>query len=80
MRDVIPLIGRLKEKNKYFPVLDLHPIVKFSVFEDNQICIVITKAPKMNPRAKHIAFPYHYFHILVINKIIDLSYVNTTEK
>ena len=36
-------------------------VLQSTVFEDNNGCIAIAKAPKMSPRTKHIALKYHFF-------------------
>lgn len=32
-----------------------------TVFEDNNGCLALATAPKINPRTKHIAVKYHHF-------------------
>ena len=36
--------------------------LKSTVFEDNSGALALAKAKRMNPRTKHIAAPYHWFH------------------
>ena len=61
LRDVIPLISLM---NELLPTLDvpyIKPILKYKVFEDNQLTIALTKAPLMLPRTKHISLKYYLF-------------------
>ena len=37
------------------------PIPKSKVYEDNNICLKITRLSCLTPRTKHIAIPYHWF-------------------
>ena len=80
LRNVIPLINLM---NELIPAIDfdyIKPIIKCSVFEDNQSTIAIAKAPSMLPRTKYISLEYHHFRQFVLNGTIDIQYVNTTEQ
>ena len=46
------------------------------VHEDNEACLKFAKMPKMNPRTKHIAIPYHFFRSK-IDKEIRVVAINT---
>ena len=68
--------------NKLAPHLDLYyikPILHCTVFEDNQSTIAISKAPSMLPNSKHISLKYYYFCQFIINRYIDIKYINTKE-
>ena len=39
----------------------LDKIPQFIVHEDNESCLRFANMPKMSPRTKHIALPYHFF-------------------
>lgn len=80
MREIIPLMGILKELSRFQTLDSLAPKVKCTVFEDNQSCIKLAKAPRMNPRTKYIALKYHHFRSHVKQKLIDIEYVLTTEQ
>ena len=47
------------------------------VFEDNEACLKFSSLPKMSPRTKHIAIPYHFFRSKVKNLEIKLEAVGT---
>ena len=51
-----------------------------TVFEDNNGCISIATAKRMNPRTKHIATVYHWFHSFVGDKPdkIKIQKINTS--
>ena len=36
-------------------------ILQSTVFEDNQVALLLATAPKITPRTKHIAVKYHFF-------------------
>ena len=38
-----------------------NPIPKSKVYEDNAACLKFTRFPRLTPRTKHIAIPYHWF-------------------
>lgn len=38
-----------------------------TVYEDNDSCLKFATLPKMSPRTKHIAIPYHFFRTKVAN-------------
>ena len=42
------------------------------VFEDNNGALILATAPKMTPRSKHIAVPYHFFREHVKNGTIQI--------
>ena len=46
------------------------------VHEDNEACLKFTTTPKMSPRTKHIAIPYHFF-CSKVGKEIKVVAVNT---
>ena len=42
-------------------------IPQSQVFADNESCLKFATLPKMSPRTKHIAIPYHFFRSKVQN-------------
>ena len=50
------------------------------VFEDNEACLKFASLPKMSPRTKHIAIPYHFFRSKVKNLEIKVEAVGTKEQ
>ena len=54
--EVIPLMGLIKEIHGNFKVVQDIPKINCTVFKDNNSCIMLAKAPRMNPRTKYIAF------------------------
>ena len=78
LRDVIPLIGLLKELQEILEFTSETPTVHCTVFEDNKGCIDLVNAPRMRPRTKHIALKYHHFRSFVANKTISIQYVETS--
>jgi len=47
------------------------------VHEDNEACLKFAKMPKMTPRTKHIAIPYHFFRSKVADLEIKVVGINT---
>ncbi len=48
-----------------------------TVYEDNEACLKFATVPKMSPRTKHIAIPYHFFRSKVDNGEINIVGVRT---
>jgi len=48
-----------------------------TVHEDNEACLKFATVPKMSPRTKHIAIPYHFFCSKVSNGEIQIVGVST---
>ena len=48
-----------------------------TVYEDNEACLKFARMPKMNPRTKHIALPYHFFRSKVEQLEIKIESINT---
>jgi hypothetical protein len=46
-----------------------------SVFEDNTGALLLAQTPRMSPRSKHIAVPYHFFREHVANGTIQIHKV-----
>lgn len=80
MREVIPLMGILRELEKFKELKNVIPTMKCTVFEDNQSCIKLAKAPRMNPRTKYIALKYHHFRSHVKQGLVDIEYVDTHDQ
>ena len=52
------------------------PLSLSRVFEDNGACLKFASMPKMSPRTKHIAIPYHFFREQVTQlkiKVVDID-------
>ena len=47
------------------------------VHEDNEACLKFARMPKMTPRTKHIAIPYHFFRSKVADLQIKVVPINT---
>ena len=77
MRDVIPLMGLLKELQPVISFTSKIPVLKCKIFEDNMGCIDLVTTPKIRPRTKHIALKYHHFRSFVQNKTITIEHVDT---
>ena len=62
LREVIPLMGLLKEAREHGLCVDgLPPRVHCTVFEDNSGALELARLPKIRPRTKHINQAYHHF-------------------
>ena len=51
-----------------------------TVHEDNEACLKFATLPKMSPRTKHIAIPYHFFRSKVKNLEIKVVSVGTNNQ
>ena len=62
LREVIPLMGILKEARKNgLQVKDIPPKVHCTIFEDNSGALELARLPNMRPRTKHINQAFHHF-------------------
>ena len=80
MRELIPLIGMLSEISPVFGVVKRPPNIKCSLFEDNNSCLTLAKAPRMNPRTKYISLKYHHFRSYVAQGIVQIFPIDTLEQ
>ena len=80
MQEVIPLIGLLKEISVIFGVVQHIPEMKCTLFEDNNSCLLLSRAPIMNPRTKYIALKYHHFRSYVSSKQVSIMPIDTIEQ
>ena len=80
MREVIPFIQLMKEIASMFGLLTRKPVFKCKVWEDNDSCITVAKAPKFTPRTKHIAIKYHHFRSFVSEGTIVINPIDTSEQ
>ena len=81
MREVIPLMGLLKEmKEQGFQVLSTDPKIHCKVFEDNIGAIELATNHKYRPRTKHINTQYHHFRHYVNAKEITIHHIRTEDQ
>ena len=52
-------------------------IPKSKVYGDNAVCLKFARLPRLTPRAKHIAVPYHWFRSKVERMEISIEPINT---
>jgi hypothetical protein len=50
------------------------------VHEDNEACLKFASIPKMSPRTKHIAIPYHFFRSKIEELEIKVIAINTNNQ
>ena len=50
------------------------------VYEDNAACLKFARMPKLSPRTKHIAVPYHWFRTKVESLEIAIEPVSTDKQ
>jgi hypothetical protein len=56
----------------------LHTIPQSTVYKDNEACLKFARMPKLTPRSKHIAIPYHWFRTQVETLQIHIERVDTS--
>ncbi len=76
LREVIPMRELMVEIATKLNLPVAKPTLKCTLFEDNIGAETLAKAPKMNPRTKHIAQKYHWFRSH-IGKTVDIQRVST---
>ena len=90
MRDLISLRGVIMEVKHHtfdgnLDKLDMATISPTfippsTVHEDNEACLKFATTPKMSPRTKHIAIPYHFFRSKVENLEIEVVSIDTSKQ
>jgi len=80
MREVIPFLNLLQETSDCLGLTTSKPILKCTVWEDNQSCIKVAASPKFTPRTKHIAIKYHHFRSYVNDGTIEIKPIPTHEQ
>ena len=77
MRELIPLRRLLKELQVAFKFESSIARTASTVFEDNMGALTLANVPKLTPRSKHIAIPYHFFREFVRKKEVAVVHVST---
>ena len=81
LREVIPLMGMLKEATEQgLRVKFLPPKVHCTVFEDNSGALELAKLPKMRPRTKHINQSFHHFCEYVERREVQIQFTPTEKQ
>ena len=81
LREVIGIIHLLQDlKDNGLPILGTKPKICCRTFEDNKSCIALATNHRTRPRTKHLSIRLHHFRSFVVNKIISVEYVSTTEQ
>ena len=80
MREVIPFLGLMKETAGLFGLLTRDPVLRCTVWEDNESCIAVAKIPNVTPQTKNIAIKYHHFRQFVIDGTIIIKSIDTAEQ
>ena len=81
LREVIPLMGILKEATEHgVRINNLPPRIHCTVFEDNSGALELARLPKMRPRTKHINQSYHHFREHVERQEIQVQATPTEEQ
>ena len=80
MREVITMMNLLNKLiNRGFPISHAKPTIKCRVFENNAAATEIAKNPKMRPWTKHLGIRIHNFRDYVIDGLVDIIYVPTSD-
>ena len=81
LREVIPLMGILKEATEQGPhVPFLPPKVHCTVFKDNSGALELARLPKLRPRTKHINQSFHHFREFVDRGEVDVQFTPTNKQ
>ena len=81
LQDVIYVMQLLEELVSFGVKLALVlPEIKCRVLKDNVGTLKLAKAPKLQPRTKHIGIHYHHFCEYVAEKKININYVLICEQ
>ena len=82
MRDLLPLRRLLTEVSTKLKLPNIaKTLVKSTVFEDNQSCLALAKAPKLLPGNKYLALRYHFFRSEIgPHKGVEVEWVSTEDQ
>ena len=63
VRALLPFESLIKEviDNLVIDSEKLKFLSRFTIYEDNNVAIVVATSPSMTPTSKHISFKYHWF-------------------
>ena len=56
------------------------PLPKSKLYEDNNACLKFSRLPRLTPRSKHIAVPYHWFRSKVEQLEILIEPIETDKQ
>ena len=73
MRELIPLRSVLKEIQGVLGFKCSVSSAACTLFEDNQGAVTLANVPRMTPRSKHIAIPYHFFREHIKKKEVEVN-------
>ena len=81
LREVIALIQLLEDLHSNgLPIHCATPKIKCRTFEDNMSCLNLATNHKTRPRTKHLSIRLHHFRSHIVNKIISIEHVATTQQ
>jgi histone deacetylase 1/2 len=77
---VLQLPDPLADSPTYSVTAKTFTLPPSKVYEDNEACLKFATLPRMSPRTKHIAIPYHFFREKVAALEISVLPVDTTNQ
>ena len=80
MKDIIPMMEHLEQLEKTLNIESKLSSVKCKVFKDNNGEVILSKAPKIRTRTKHIFLKYHHFREHVRKGLIKINPIETLEQ
>lgn len=81
LKEIKSLVFASKTKPTYSMVAKtFEKLPPSRVYEDNESCLKFATLPRMSPRTKHIAIPYHFFRSKVVELEINVLPIDTTEQ
>jgi hypothetical protein len=80
-REVLPMIALAKEaaKRKLIVRIDA-PLIRCTIFEDNEGMVQMANVPKMHPCTKHLNIKYHFFRQYVENGTLQVQFIPGEEQ
>jgi hypothetical protein len=81
LKEIKLLVFANTEKPTYSMVAKtFEPLPTSHVYEDNDSCLKFATLPRMSPRTKHIAIPYHFFRSKVMELEIKVLPIDTQDQ
>ena len=69
-----------KSFNDIISTEEENPIPKSKIYENNAACHKFARLPRLTPRTKHIAVPYHWFRTKVEEMEISIKPISTEKQ
>jgi hypothetical protein len=79
--EMLPMIALAKEAAKQKLISNVEaPLIRCTMFEDNEGTVQMANVPKMHPRTKHWNIKYYFFSQYVENRMLQVLFIPGEEQ